>query len=337
MQLYTLNQWLVLFYIYCFIGWIWESCFVSLKSRKWINRGFLKGPFLPIYGSGAIVVLFSTLTVKNNLILVFIIGMIAATILEYITGIMMERLFHVRYWDYSEKPFNINGHICLSSTLAWGFFSILLVRFVNPPIGNLIRYIPGEILEIGSYIITIFITIDAVQSFNEAMDLKNILIKFTERNESINNIKKRLEIVEAFVNEDVKSIQEKLIKKVAIKQEKASLKKNTRKQAIEVIIRKNLELKEEAMKGFVEKVSRYVDKFDELSSRVIDEPSKLKGEFLEHLSRLKSHESKINNTENKVYINSINILRRNPNARAKKYEEAMREVKDLDKEVNGKE
>ena len=337
MHRYTLHKWLLLFYLYCFIGWIWESCYVSLKKHKWINRGFLKGPLLPIYGSGAVVVLISTLTVENNLLLVFVIGMISATILEYITGVAMEKLFHVRYWDYSKEPFNINGHICLISSLAWGVFSVLLVTFVNPNIERLVIIIPNGISEVISYIITVFITIDAVQSFNEAMDLKKILIKFTERNDAINNIKKRIEIFEAFINEDVKYIQEKLIKKVAIKQEKALLKKNTRKQAIEVIIRKNLELKEEAMKGFVEKVSRYIDKFDELSSKVIDEPSKLKGELLEHLSRLKSHESKINNTENKVYINSINILRRNPSARAKKYEEAMREVKDLDKEVKGKE
>lgn len=337
MHIYTLHKWLLLFYLYCFIGWIWESCYVSLKKHKWINRGFLKGPLLPIYGSGAIVVLISTLTVENNLLLVFVIGVISATILEYITGVAMEKLFHVRYWDYSKEPFNINGHICLISSLAWGVFSVLLVRFVNPNIARLVIIIPNGISEVISYIITVFITIDAVQSFNEAMDLKNILIKFTERNDAITNIKKRVEIVEAFVNEDVKSIQEKLIKKVAINQEKVELKNNKRKKAIEVIIRKNLELKEEAMKGFVEKVSRYLDKFDELSSKAIDEPSKLKAEFLEYLSKLKSHELKINNTENKVYINSINILRRNPNARAKKYEEAMREVKDLDKEANGNE
>lgn len=336
MNIYTLHQWLLLFYLYCFIGWIWESCYVSLKKHKWINRGFLKGPLLPIYGSGAIVVLISTLTVENNLLLVFVIGVISATILEYITGVAMEKLFHVRYWDYSKEPFNINGHICLISSLAWGVFSVLLVRFVNPNIARLVIIIPNGISEVISYIITVFITIDAVQSFNEAMDLKNILIKFTERNDAITNIKKRVEIVEAFVNEDVKSIQEKLIKKVAINQEKVELKNNKRKKAIEVIIRKNLELKEEAMKGFVEKVSRYVDKFDELSLKAIDEPSKLKSEFLEYLSKLKSHELKINNTENKVYINSINILRRNPNARAKKYEEAMREVKDLDKYIKDK-
>ncbi len=89
--LYTIHQWLLLFYLYCFAGWIWESCYVSLKKRKWINRGFLKGPLLPIYGSGAIVVLVSTIMVQNNTFLIFIIGMIAATILEYITGELMEK------------------------------------------------------------------------------------------------------------------------------------------------------------------------------------------------------------------------------------------------------
>ena len=334
--MYALHQWLLLFYIYCFIGWIWESCYVSLKNHKLVNRGFLKGPLLPIYGWGAMAVLMSTLTVKRNLVLVFIIGMISATILEYITGVLMDKLFHVRYWDYTKEPFNINGHICLISSLTWGVFSVLLVRFVNPNIESLVTIIPDRISEIISYIITIFITIDGVQSFNAAMDLKKLLIKFTERNEAIINIKKRIEIVEVFVNEDVKSIQEKLVEKVAIMQEKSVVKKNRRKKVIESIIRKNLELKEETIKGFIEKVSRYVDKFDELSSKAIDEPSKIKAEFSEYLSKLKAHEVRINNTENKVYINSINILRRNPNARAKKYEEAMREVKNLDKEVENK-
>ena len=336
MHLHTIHQWLLLFYFYCFIGWIWESVYVSLGKHKWVNRGFLKGPFLPIYGSGAIVVLLSTLTVENNLILVFVIGMIGATILEYITGAVMEKIFHVRYWDYTDKPFNVNGHICLLSTLAWGLFSILLVRFVNPPIENLVRGIPEEISEISAYIITVFITIDEVRSFNEAMDLRNLLIRFTERNETIINIKKRIEVVEACVNEDVKAIQEKLIEKAVVSQEKVLAKKRSRKQAVEIIIKRNLESKEEAMIVLAEKISKYIDKFDELSSKAIYEPSKLKAEFSEYLSKLKIHEGKINNTESKVYINSINILNRNPNAKAKNYEEAMSEVKNLDKDLKEK-
>ena len=336
MHLYTVHQWLLLFYIYCFMGWVWESCYVSLENQKWVNRGFLKGPFLPIYGSGAIVVIISTLTVENELILVFIIGMIAATILEYITGALMEKVFHVRYWDYTKEPFNINGHICLTSSLAWGVFSVLLVRFVNPPIENLIKFIPEVISEVSAYVITIFITIDAVQSFNEAMDLRNLLIKFTEKNDTIINIKRRMEVVECYINEDLKYMQEKLVEKVAVKQKRALVKKKRRKKVIEGIIKINLESKEETIRVLVEKVSRYIDKFDELSSKAIDEPSKLKAEFSEYLSKLKMYEARINNTESKIYINSINILRRNPNARAKKYEEAMKEVKELDKEVKEK-
>ena len=324
MHLYTLHQWLLLFYLYCFIGWIWESCYVSLEKHKWINRGFLKGPLLPIYGSGAIVVLFSTLGVEENIILIFIIGMIVATILEYITGATMEKMFHVRYWDYSQKLFNINGHICLLSSLTWGVFSILLVKFINPPIASLIISIPDQISEISAYIITIFITIDGVQSFNEAMDLKNILIKITERNEIIAHIKKRIEVVEAFVSEDIRVMQEKLIERSAIKQEESLVKKQTRRQFIEAVIRKNLDLKAEKIKALSDKVSKYIEKFDE--------PSKFSG----YLARLKIHEKCISNTESNIYINSINILRRNPNAKSKKYEEAMKEVKDLDKELNNK-
>ena len=100
MNVYTVHQWVLLFYLYCFMGWIWESCYVSLKNHKWVNRGFLKGPLLPIYGSGAIVVLISTLVVQKNLVLVFIIGMIAATILEYITGALMEKLFQLTLCKY---------------------------------------------------------------------------------------------------------------------------------------------------------------------------------------------------------------------------------------------
>ena len=285
--LYTIHQWLLLFYLYCFAGWIWESCYVSLKKRKWINRGFLKGPLLPIYGSGAIVVLVSTIMVQNNTFLIFIIGMIAATILEYITGELMERIFHVRYWDYSDKPFNINGHICLLSSLAWGIFSVLLV-------------------------------------------------KITERNETVSVIKKRLEIVEAFINEDIKDLKGRILDKLEIQQERKSEKKTKKAMHIEAIIRKNLSITEEKIRGLSEKISLYMDKLEGVPFRGSEDTEHLKLEFKEYINKLRMHESRIHNTENNVYIKSIKILRRNPNAKAKKYEEAMNEVKNLDKELNDK-
>ena len=106
---YNLAQWLLFFYIYCFFGWCIESAYVSIHKKKFVNRGFMRGPFLPLYGSGAVMMLFVTIPVRDSLVLTYIFGAIGATILEYITGACMEALFKVRYWDYSHKPFNIHG------------------------------------------------------------------------------------------------------------------------------------------------------------------------------------------------------------------------------------
>ena len=106
MQEYDLSQWVLFFFLYSFLGWIWESCYVSVRKHRWVNRGFMHGPMLPLYGSGAMVVLIVTIPVRDNILLVFLMGMIGATILEYFTGITMERLFHVRYWDYRNLKFN---------------------------------------------------------------------------------------------------------------------------------------------------------------------------------------------------------------------------------------
>ncbi|MEG2597198.1 MAG: putative ABC transporter permease, partial [Oscillospiraceae bacterium] len=125
---YTISQWLLFFFVYCLIGWIWETCFTSIKQRKFVNRGFLYGPILPIYGFGAIIILLLTLPVKENFLLIFLFGMIGATALEFVTGAAMERIFHMRYWDYSKQPLNVNGYICFKCSLGWGFFSIILVK-----------------------------------------------------------------------------------------------------------------------------------------------------------------------------------------------------------------
>ena len=111
---YTLQQWILYFYVYCFLGWIFESCYVSFRKKEWVNRGFLHGPFLPIYGSGAVMMLFVSEPFKNNLILTYFAGVVGATLLELVTGAAMEALFKVRYWDYSNQKFNYKGNISLT-------------------------------------------------------------------------------------------------------------------------------------------------------------------------------------------------------------------------------
>ena len=126
MYSYSVVQWLFFFYLYCFMGWCVESTYVSVRKRHLTNRGFLRGPFLPIYGSGAMMMLVASMPFRNSIVLTYISGCIGATILEYVTGVAMEKLFKVRYWDYSQKKFNFQGHICLGTTLSWGLLRIFL-------------------------------------------------------------------------------------------------------------------------------------------------------------------------------------------------------------------
>lgn len=207
---YEVWQWVLYFFIYCFIGWIWETAYVSLKSGHFENRGFMNGPFLPIYGSGAIIMLFVSLPVKNSVILVFIFGSIAATLLELFTGMAMESLFHVRYWDYSYRKIQYKGHICLVSSIAWGFFSCLLVYFIHKPIESLVLSIDEGVGQFIAIIVTICATADFATSFKTALELKNMLITAEDIKKQIEKLERRAEIVEVFIADSAEKASEDL-------------------------------------------------------------------------------------------------------------------------------
>lgn len=145
------------------------------------KQGFLHGPFLPIYGSGAIVILISTIAVKDIVPLVFLFGMVSSTILEFCTGCCMENLFGVRYWDYSNLPLNFKGHICFFISLAWGAFSIFLVCVIHKPIEAAVLMIPRTIADIIAVVLAIYMAADFAVSINEAMDLKATLENLRKR------------------------------------------------------------------------------------------------------------------------------------------------------------
>ena len=115
-------------------------CF--LKQKRFVNRGFLRLPMLPLYGSGAVMMLWVSLPFQDSLILTYISGVIGATALEYVTGYVMERLFKIRYWDYSNQPFNVHGYICLSSSIAWGFLTIFMTHLIHKPIERAVLAMP---------------------------------------------------------------------------------------------------------------------------------------------------------------------------------------------------
>ena len=213
-MIYTFSTWLLFFYFYCFLGWIWETCYVSVCQGRWVNRGFMRGPFLPIYGSGAIVVLIFTLPFRTDAGLVFIVGMTSATLLEYFTGVAMEKMFHVRYRDYSGKPLNLNGHICLISSLAWGGFSVILTLYGHTPVERFVLKMNSNLVEFIVFMLTIYFSIDFAESVREAVNLKEVLVSLEENNEEFRRLQKHIEVVTAFYGGEIKEKSEAGLKKI---------------------------------------------------------------------------------------------------------------------------
>ena len=189
---YSITEWIAFFFIYSFLGWCIESAIVSFNKRKLTNRGFLKGPMLPLYGSGAVIMLLSTLWAKENYVLVYICGTIGATALEYVTGVLMEMMFNMRYWDYSNKKFQIHGYICLTSSLFWGVLTVLLVCFVHIPVAALVASVPANILRVGLFFIIAVASVDTVDAFKKALDFQKLLTYETRIKNELSELTERL-------------------------------------------------------------------------------------------------------------------------------------------------
>lgn len=290
---YMWYEWLFFFFLYCFFGWIFESTYVSLKHKKFVNRGFLHIPMLPLYGSGAMIILFIAIPIESNIFLVFFLGAIAATILEYFTGVAMERLFKVRYWDYSHQKFNFQGQICLSSTIAWGFLSVLLSEVIHKPIEALVtKMMNHTVVMVLACVISVVFIIDTYLSFKAAWDLRKVLEKMT------------------FLKEEAAAIQKRLVE---LSHEAFDYLDEIKDDSFGWLsgIKEDGKVKMAALKD------SGTEYFNDLSEDI-------RRQMTERLEKLKnSYESmKVNSS---VMKNSV--LRRNPTASSKKYAEAFKEYK----------
>ncbi len=167
----------LLFLTYSCLGWIMEVIATYPDTKKFVNRGFLIGPYCPIYGYCSIAMILLLNNVKSN-ILLFLLCIIVCSIGEYATSYIMEKMFHARWWDYSKHKFNLNGRICLSNCLAFGVLGFLLIKFMNPFFFEIYSALSIKTINILFYtLITIFI-IDSIISFNTIFKIKNLSIKY---------------------------------------------------------------------------------------------------------------------------------------------------------------
>lgn len=170
------------FLTYSMMGWLVESIYMSFCNHKIMNRGFAKGPFCPIYGFGALTVFFILRPYSDNSILLFFLGSFLATTLEFLTALVMKRIFGEIWWDYHEKPFNYRGIICLESSIAWGFYTLFLFMFLQNIVAAFVAMIPvragrviGNLILIG-YIMDFSATIyrQKKENLQESMDEEQI-------------------------------------------------------------------------------------------------------------------------------------------------------------------
>ena len=131
---YDLNQLLAFFMFYSVVGWCLEVIYHAMTSGRFINRGFLNGPVCPIYGLGATIVILALTPLQDNLLLLYAGSVVLTSVLEFLTGFIMERIFHQRWWDYTDEHFNIMGYVCLRFSLMWGFCCVFVMKLIQPAV-----------------------------------------------------------------------------------------------------------------------------------------------------------------------------------------------------------
>lgn len=183
------------FFIYSVLGWIVETLYCRSKYGKWTNRGFLFGPYCPIYGFGALIVIYSLGFFISSPIQVFILAMIATAILEYLTSFILEKIFNAKWWDYSNMKFNINGRICLLNTLEFGILSLIIIYGIHPLISTFILRLPQELIQLISTSLLIIISIDTCSTVISLLNLKeklSILYDLAEKLKKQNHLQYKL-------------------------------------------------------------------------------------------------------------------------------------------------
>lgn len=249
---YTWYQWLTFFFIYCFFGWIFESTYVSAKTGHFVNRGFLRLPLLPLYGTGAVMMLWVSLPVKDNLFLVYLAGVIAATILEYVTGWGMEKLFKMKYWDYSNQKFNVKGYICLSSSIAWGFLTIFLTEVVHRPIEHYVLGLSVMVNIIFVLITSLLFAADTAESVKTALDLAKVLDAMTDMRAELDDIQVQMALLKAETSERVAEAREEAAARLSRMKSGAAVHAAALKDDTAERLNELVENTMEKMSGFVE-------------------------------------------------------------------------------------
>ena len=171
-MLHTIETYFLLFISYAFLGWCMEVICKLIEKGKFVDRGFLIGPYCPIYGWGALAITILLKRYAYDPIILFVMSVVICSILEYFTSYFMEKKYHARWWDYSNKKFNINGRICLETMVPFGILGVIIMYAINPILMDLYQSIPQLALHVISALLFIGFIVDNIISSNIMSSIK---------------------------------------------------------------------------------------------------------------------------------------------------------------------
>ncbi len=184
------------FIIYSFFGWVLESVFKTYLQKKLVNSGFLHGPVCPIYGVGALIMLLFLDKFRGNIIAIFIIGFVVLSVWEYIVGVLLEKIFKTKYWDYSDNKFNFQGRVCLMNSIFWGILAVIFIQFVHPFISMQVDKIPNTALIVVTSTIMLGMLVDFIVTIVRITNIQSKVEKLREITEKLNEQLKQMKKTE---------------------------------------------------------------------------------------------------------------------------------------------
>jgi len=258
---------LVLYFTaYSFIGWFIETVYCSIPARKFVYRGFLMGPVCPIYGFGALLVLLILSPFSYQPLLVFFLGLIITSALEYLASVLLEKLFKKFWWDYSTKKFNINGRVCLQTSLTWGALSVVLIYVIHPAISAVFASIPALYADIAAIALPVLFSLDLFLSVLDTLHFNRDMLKVTEIISLVEKKREELKVLVENLKPDQKEKREsefgaRLEQKKAEIAEAVNLFTTAQKDNLEQELAVLQQREEETLALFLRRASRIMNAF----------------------------------------------------------------------------
>ncbi len=284
-----------------------------------MNRGFMKGPFLPIYGFGVCIMMIAAGPFNGkNILAECISGMVCATVLEYVTGELMQHLFKVRYWDYSKEKFNLNGHICLGASLGWFVATFIINEIFRGPVDTLIHSISAFHMFLIDNIVMGIAIVDFAISFKAAMDLRIILVKMEKARHELRLMQKRLDVLVAVVSDETKQTYKEVTGNISEMYDDFTESVTERFDHFEESIGRRLDYLKDNAKALGDKM------IPDSGKKVVDEIFSMTEKYT---AAIKEHASfdHLKSKIKKFYI--MSIIRSNPSMTSDEYKDALEDLK----------